>query len=93
MFLRGGINRGKTRKMHFSESLTFTVDELINHLSLLKEEGILSGEEEVIDVGFFGLTHVNVEKSIDGNLFAMLKSQEFDDAQYDERKSFHESIF
>lgn len=79
--------------MDLGEQLTFTVDELITHLLLLKKEGMLVGDEEVIDIGFFGLTHVHIEKSIDGNCFVMLKSQEFDDAQYDERESFHESVF
>lgn len=43
-----------------NETLTFTVNELIRHLLLLKKRGVITGNEEVVDMGFFGISHIQV---------------------------------
>lgn len=63
------------------DNMVFTVSELIRHLVQLKRRGLISGNEEVIDMGFFGITHVNVEKGVDGNMFLMLCSVEAEQAE------------
>ena len=46
--------------MEPEDVLIFTVDELIAHLTNMKENGIINGTETVLDTAYFGITHVGV---------------------------------
>jgi hypothetical protein len=69
------------------EQMTFTVSEFVRHVLHLKRRGIITGDEPLIDMGFFGITHVNVESSVDGSMFVMLCSMEAEEAEV---KNFYE---
>lgn len=72
------------------EGMNFTIREFIRHLLHLKRLGIITGDEELIDMGFFPITHVHVEKGTDGNAFVMLCSMEAEEAEM--RRSYDEKI-
>ena len=63
--------------LDINETLTFTVDELIRHLVILKRRGVLTGKEEVVDTAFFGISHVGVDQE---HKFIIFYSNEAEDA-------------
>jgi hypothetical protein len=63
------------------EDMTFTVSEFLRHLLHLRRRGIITGDEPLVDMGLFGISHLQVESSVDGNAFVMLCSMEAEEAE------------
>jgi len=63
-----------------ADLLVLTVDELITHLTDLKENGSINGSEPVLDTGYFGITHVGIHSEA-ATPFVTLESEEINEAE------------